>query len=164
MRKTPILSLGRTASGSPPRHQHPLHQPEKTDFAISRPIVITSPMDGSPQSGSFPRNHPMALRCRRVGAVHSVIRVMSTRLRRASHVRSRSNTDRIVQVHTSLPVATSQSLALFVRRPESTVRLSRRGCHQFRMTLAGCNSAPVATIPKLQPAYGHISPKCSAQR
>src|SRR6516164_1135039 len=78
MRKTPILSLGRTASGSPPRHQHPLHQPEKTDFAISRPIVITSPMDGSPQSGSFPRNHPMALRCRRVGAVHSIIRVTST--------------------------------------------------------------------------------------
>src|SRR5262245_57351276 len=43
-----------------------------TDFAISRPIVITSPMDGSPQSGSLQRNHPMALRCRRVGAVHSI--------------------------------------------------------------------------------------------
>jgi hypothetical protein len=27
------------------------------------------PMDGSPQSGSFQRSHPMALRCRRVGAV-----------------------------------------------------------------------------------------------
>jgi len=32
-------------------------------------------MDGSPQSGSFRRNHPMALRCRRVGAVHSINRV-----------------------------------------------------------------------------------------
>jgi hypothetical protein len=32
-------------------------------------------MDGSPQSGAFRRNHPMALRCRRVGAVHSIIRV-----------------------------------------------------------------------------------------
>ena len=30
-------------------------------------------MDGSPQSGSLQRNHPMALRCRRVGAVHSII-------------------------------------------------------------------------------------------
>jgi hypothetical protein len=36
------------------------------------PIVITSPMDGSPQSGSFQRNHSVALRCRRVGAAHSV--------------------------------------------------------------------------------------------
>jgi hypothetical protein len=43
-----------------------------TDFAISRPIVLTSPMDGSPQSGLLQRNHPMALRCRRVGAVHSI--------------------------------------------------------------------------------------------
>jgi myosin-crossreactive antigen len=29
-------------------------------------------LDGSPHSGSFRRNHPMALRCRRVGAVHSI--------------------------------------------------------------------------------------------
>src|SRR5258708_21306269 len=43
-----------------------------TDFAISRPIVLTSPMDGSPQRGLLQRNHPMALRCRRVGAVHSI--------------------------------------------------------------------------------------------
>src|ERR1700757_4619848 len=42
------------------------------DFAISRPIVLTSPMDGSPQCGLLSRNHPMALRCRRVGAVHSI--------------------------------------------------------------------------------------------
>ena len=34
--------------------------------------MITSPMDGSPQSGLLQRNHPMALRCRRVGAVHSI--------------------------------------------------------------------------------------------
>ena len=45
-----------------------------TDFAISRPIVLTSPMDGSPQCGLLSRNHPMALRCRRVGAVHIIIR------------------------------------------------------------------------------------------
>jgi hypothetical protein len=36
---------------------------------------ITSPMDGSPQSGALQRNHPMALRCLRVGAVHSIKRV-----------------------------------------------------------------------------------------
>jgi hypothetical protein len=41
--------------------------------------LLTSPMDGSPQSGSFRRNHPMALRCRRVGAVHSIIRGRSMR-------------------------------------------------------------------------------------
>jgi len=29
-------------------------------------------MDGSPQRGLLQRNHPMALRCRRVGAVHSI--------------------------------------------------------------------------------------------
>jgi hypothetical protein len=29
-------------------------------------------MDGSPQCGLLSRNHPMALRCRRVGAVHSI--------------------------------------------------------------------------------------------
>src|SRR5262249_23385161 len=32
-----------------------------TDFAISRPIVLTSPMDGSPQCGLLRQNHPMAL-------------------------------------------------------------------------------------------------------
>jgi hypothetical protein len=31
-------------------------------------------MDGSPQSGALQRSHPMALRCLRVGAVHSIIR------------------------------------------------------------------------------------------
>src|SRR5262249_43729769 len=44
-----------------------------TDFAISRPTVLTSPMDGSPHSGLRRRNHPLAHRCRRVGAVHSII-------------------------------------------------------------------------------------------
>jgi hypothetical protein len=29
-------------------------------------------MDGSPQCGLLLRNHPMAPRCRRVGAVHSI--------------------------------------------------------------------------------------------
>ena len=29
-------------------------------------------MDGSPHSGVLQRNHPMALRCLRVGAVHSI--------------------------------------------------------------------------------------------
>src|SRR5262245_3766809 len=32
-----------------------------TDFAILRPIVLTSPMDGSPQCGLLRQNHPMAL-------------------------------------------------------------------------------------------------------
>src|SRR5262249_37363935 len=32
-----------------------------TDFAIPRPIVLTSPMNGSPQCGLLPQNHPMAL-------------------------------------------------------------------------------------------------------
>src|SRR5262249_209104 len=32
-----------------------------TDFAISRPIVLTSPMGGSPQCGLLRQNHPMAL-------------------------------------------------------------------------------------------------------
>src|SRR5262249_24347997 len=32
-----------------------------TDFAISRPIVLTSPMDGSPQCGLLRQNPPMAL-------------------------------------------------------------------------------------------------------
>src|SRR5262249_52404824 len=32
-----------------------------TDFAISRPIVLTSPMDGAPQCGLLRQNHPMAL-------------------------------------------------------------------------------------------------------
>src|SRR5262249_9652910 len=32
-----------------------------TDFAISRPIVLTSPMDGSPQCGLLRQNHPRAL-------------------------------------------------------------------------------------------------------
>src|SRR4029077_1330546 len=31
-------------------------------------------MDGSSQSGALKRNHPMALRCLRVGAVHSIKR------------------------------------------------------------------------------------------
>src|SRR5262249_33985075 len=56
-----------------------------TDFAISRPIVITSPMDGSPQCGAPYRNHFMALRCRRVGAVHSI------KLRRLRQVCGRSS-------------------------------------------------------------------------
>src|SRR5262245_29819744 len=37
-------------------------------------------MDGSPQSGLLQRNHPMALRCRRVGAVHSIKREDATGL------------------------------------------------------------------------------------
>ena len=42
-----------------------------TDFAISKPIVITSPMDGFPQVVRFDATTLWQPRCRRVGAVHS---------------------------------------------------------------------------------------------
>jgi len=52
----------------------------------SRPTVLTSPMDGSPHSGLRQRTHPMALRCRRVGAVHSIISDRSNESCRPVHV------------------------------------------------------------------------------
>ena len=67
----------------------PAHFAVKTDFAISIPIVLTSPMDGYLQCGAFRRNNPMALQCRRAGAVHHIIRVITP----SRHVRFASRAD-----------------------------------------------------------------------
>src|SRR5262245_60475456 len=57
-----------------------------------------------PSSGAFRRNHPMALRCRRVGAVHSINSAGEHQRASAAHVRLASKADKYRSVSVPTPL------------------------------------------------------------